>query len=86
FEQIQLARYFELLAQAQQTSLEAATASLDVSRYHKLMELAEQNLGQHQIGFQQIEQSVGAGVARAAALEHSTGRWSLAASTVMPEL
>tara|TARA_B100000700_G_scaffold150217_1_gene166912 strand:- start:3786 stop:5759 length:1974 start_codon:yes stop_codon:yes gene_type:complete len=86
FEQIQLTRYFELLAQAQQTSLEAATAYLDVIRYNKLVELAEQNLEQHQMVFQQIEQSVGAGVARAADLEQITGRLSLAESNVMTEL
>lgn len=86
FEQIQLARYFDLLNQAQQTSLDAATAYLDVIRFNKLVELAEINLEQHRIVYDQISQSVGAGVARAADLEQITGRLSLAESNLMTEV
>ncbi|WP_245219966.1 TolC family outer membrane protein [Pseudoalteromonas arabiensis] len=85
FERIQLIRYFELLTQAEQTALEASVAYLDVQKFTELVQLAENNLQEHQSVYQQIEQSVGAGVARAADLEQISGRLSLAQSNVMTE-
>ncbi|WP_259369880.1 TolC family protein [Pseudoalteromonas sp. MT33b] len=85
FERIQLIRYFELLDQAEKTALAASIAYLDVQKFTELVELAEINLKEHESVYQQIEQSVGAGVARAADLEQISGRLSLAQSNVMTE-
>ncbi|RJF34803.1 flagellar motor protein MotB [Pseudoalteromonas gelatinilytica] len=85
FESIQLIRYFELLDQAEKTALAASIAYLDVQKFTELVELAENNLKEHESVYQQIEQSVGAGVARAADLEQISGRLSLAQSNVMTE-
>ncbi|MEI8641993.1 TolC family protein [Pseudoalteromonas sp. Hal099] len=80
FERIQLIRYFELLSQTEQTALDASIAFLDVQKFKELVTLAEENLQEHESVYQQIEQSVGAGVARAADLEQISGRLSLAQS------
>lgn len=85
FERIQIIRYFEMLSQAEQVALEASVAYLDVKKFTKLVELAKKNLQEHESVYQQIEQSVGAGVARAADLEQISGRLSLAQSNVMTE-
>lgn len=85
FERIQLIRYFEMLSQAEQTALQASVAYLDVQKFTTLVELAQKNLQEHESVYQQIEQSVGAGVARAADLEQISGRLSLAQSNVMTE-
>lgn len=85
FERIQLIRYFELLDQAEKTALAASIAYLDVQKFTELVELAEINLKEHESVYRQIEQSVGAGVARAADLEQISGRLSLAQSNVMTE-
>ena len=85
FERIQLIRYFELLSQTEQTALDASIAFLDVQKFKELVTLAEENLQEHESVYQQIEQSVGAGVARAADLEQISGRLSLAQSNVLTE-
>lgn len=85
FERIQLIRYFEMMSQAEQIALEASAAYIDVQKFTRLVELAQQNLKEHESVYQQIEQSVGAGVARAADLEQISGRLSLAQSNVMTE-
>ncbi|RKR78341.1 TolC family outer membrane protein [Marinobacter nauticus] len=78
FEEEQLVSYFELLAQIEDTSLEALRAYLDVSRQQELLELARNNLQTHQDVYEQVSSSAEAGVARAADLEQINGRLSLA--------
>ncbi|MBG9989628.1 TolC family outer membrane protein [Pseudoalteromonas sp. NZS37] len=85
FQRIQLIRYFELISQTEQTALEASIALLDVQKFKELVQLAEANLQEHESVYQQIEQSVSAGVARAADLEQISGRLSLAQSNVLTE-
>jgi len=85
FKRIQLIRYFELITQTEQTALEASIALLDVQKFKELVQLAEANLQEHESVYQQIEQSVNAGVARAADLEQISGRLSLAQSNVLTE-
>ncbi|WP_404338823.1 TolC family outer membrane protein [Pseudoalteromonas mariniglutinosa] len=85
FERIQLIRYFEMLSQAEEIALQASVAYLDVQKFTELVALAENNLSEHESVYQQIQQSVGAGVARAADLEQVNGRLSLAQSNVMTE-
>ena len=85
FKRIQLIRYFELISQTEETALEASISLLDVQKFKELVKLAEANLQEHESVYQQIEQSVGAGVARAADLEQISGRLSLAQSNVLTE-
>ncbi|MEH6393595.1 TolC family protein [Pseudoalteromonas sp.] len=85
FERIQLIRYFEMMSQAEDIALQASIAYIDVHKFTRLVELAQRNLQEHEAVYKQIEQSVGAGVARAADLEQISGRLSLAQSNVMTE-
>lgn len=78
-------RYFELLESSENTALEAARAYLDVLRYRKLVELAEENYARHKALFEQIQQKANAGVARRVDLEQATGRLALAAANLLTE-
>jgi adhesin transport system outer membrane protein len=78
FEERQLVSYFELLAQIEETSLEALRAYLDVARQRELLDLARSNLETHQDVYEQVSASAEAGVARAADLEQINGRLALA--------
>lgn len=86
FKQAQVVRYFELLGEVEQKSLETALAYMDVQLFRELLSLAEQNLITHVDVFKQIEESVEAGVGRRADLEQISGRLSLAESNVLTEL
>ena len=57
-------RYFELLDASESAALEAARAYLDVLRYRKLVNLAEDNYVRHRAVFEQIQKKAQAGVAR----------------------
>ena len=86
FENAQLVRYFELLAQLEDTALSSVRAYQDVIRYRELVRLAEENLASHLEVYEQLEVSARAGVARRADLEQASGRVSLAESNLMTEL
>ncbi|NDW15397.1 TolC family outer membrane protein [Alteromonas genovensis] len=86
FKQAQVVRYFELLGEVEQKSLETALAYMDVQLFRELLKLAEENLITHVDVFKQIEDSVEAGVGRRADLEQISGRLSLAESNVLTEL
>ena len=86
FKQAQVVRYFELLGEVEQKSLETALAYMDVQLFRELLRLAEENLITHVDVFKQIEESVEAGVGRRADLEQISGRLSLAESNVLTEL
>lgn len=78
-------RYFDLLNQAESTSLEAIRAYEDVRRYRELVSLAEQNVERHRGVLGRIKQKVGAGVGRSVDLEQSNGRLALAESNLAIE-
>jgi adhesin transport system outer membrane protein len=78
-------RYFELLDASENIALEAARAYLDVLRYRKLVELAEDNYIRHRAVFEQIQKKAQAGVARRVDLEQASGRLALAESNLLTE-
>lgn len=86
FKQAQVVRYFELLGEVEQKSLDTALAYMDVQLFRELLRLAEENLITHVDVFKQIEESVEAGVGRRADLEQISGWLSLAESNVLTEL
>ena len=77
------ARYFEYLAAAEQQSLEASRTFIDVVRYSKLVEIAEDNYAIHKGIYEQILQRVTQGVGRRVDLEQINGRLGLAESLLI---
>ncbi|WP_217450864.1 TolC family outer membrane protein [Vogesella oryzae] len=80
------ARYFEYLAAAESQSLESVRAFIDVVRYSKLVEIAEENYAVHKGIYEQILQRVSQGVGRRVDLEQINGRLSLAESNLINEM
>jgi outer membrane protein, adhesin transport system len=78
-------RWFELLDVTEQTSLEAVRAYLDVTRFRRLVELAEDSYVQHRYAHQQIQSRVRAGVGRGVDLEQAAARLALAESNLTTE-
>jgi len=81
-----LARYFELLDTTEEIALEAARAHIDVVRYRKLVELAEDNYVQHKYAAIQIQSRFQAGVSRGVDSEQVNARLALAESNMTTEL
>jgi adhesin transport system outer membrane protein len=81
-----LARYFDLLDATEQTALEAARAYVDVQRYRKLVQLAEDNYVQHRFAYLQIQSRFKAGVGRGVDLEQAGARVALAESNLTTEV
>lgn len=81
-----LARYFEFVDAAEQIALEASRAYIDVLRYRRLVELAEENFVQHQSAFNQIQSRFKAGVGRGVDLEQAGARVALAESNLNTEI
>ena len=80
------ARYYEYLAAAEAQGLEAVRAFIDVVRYSKLVEIAQQNYAVHKGIYEQILQRVSQGVGRRVDLEQINGRMSLAESNLINEM
>ncbi|MDC7718985.1 TolC family outer membrane protein [Vogesella sp. DC21W] len=80
------ARYFEYLAAAEQQGLESVRAFVDVVRYSKLVNIAEENYAIHKGIYEQILQRVTQGVGRRVDLEQIAGRLALAESNLVNEL
>ncbi len=80
-----LTRYYELLSNAQEVSLEAVRAYLGVRRYRELVELARNNYAAHLEVYNQIEERVQAGAGPQSNLEQITGRLALAESNLLTE-
>jgi adhesin transport system outer membrane protein len=81
-----MARYFELLDATEQTALEAARAHLDVQRFRRLVQLAEDNYVQLRYAYLQIQSRVRAGVGRGVDLEQAAARVALAESNLGTEV
>lgn len=81
-----LARYFEVLEVTEQTAVEAARAYVDVLRYRRLVQLAEDNFVQHQSAYNQIQSRFKAGVGRGVDLEQAGARVALAESNLNTEI
>jgi adhesin transport system outer membrane protein len=80
------ARYFEYLAAAELQGLESVRAFVDVVRYSKLVNIAEENYAIHKGIYEQILQRVTQGVGRRVDLEQIAGRLALAESNLVNEL
>jgi adhesin transport system outer membrane protein len=78
-------RMFELYDASETAALEATRAFMDVQRYRKLVELAEENYVRHRAMFEQIQLKVQAGVGRRVDLEQAVGRLALAESNLLTE-
>lgn len=81
-----LTRYFEFINTTEETALEAARAHIDVMRYRKLVELAEDNYVQHKYAFDQLSSKVKAGVGRGVDSEQANARLALADSNLTTEV
>jgi adhesin transport system outer membrane protein len=81
-----LTRYFEFLSTSEDTALEAARAYVDVLRYRRLVELAEDNYVQHRYAFDQLQSKVKAGVGRGVDSEQANARLALADSNLTTEV
>ncbi len=79
-------RYFEFLSTTEDTALEATRAYLDVQRYRKLVELAEDNYVQHKYAFDQLQSKFKAGVGRGVDSEQANARLALADSNLTTEV
>jgi outer membrane protein, adhesin transport system len=82
----QMARYFEFVSKSEDVSLEAAKQHIDVLRYRKLVELAEDNYVQHKYAFDQLASKVRAGVGRGVDSEQANARLALAESNLSTEV
>ena len=81
-----MARYFELMDTTEQIALEAARAHYDVTRYRRMVELAEDNYVQHKYASVQIQSRFQAGVGRGVDFEQVNARLALAESNMTTEL
>jgi outer membrane protein, adhesin transport system len=81
-----LTRYFEFINTTEETALEAARAHIDVMRFRKLVELAEDNYVQHKYAFDQLSSKVKAGVGRGVDSEQANARLALADSNLTTEV
>ncbi len=81
-----LTRYFEFLSASEDTALEASRAYIDVARYRRLVELAEDNYVQHKYAFDQLQTKVKAGVGRGVDSEQANARLALAESNLTTEV
>jgi outer membrane protein, adhesin transport system len=81
-----LTRYFEFINTTEETALEASRAHIDVLRYRKLVELAEDNYVQHKYAFDQLSSKVKAGVGRGVDSEQANARLALAESNLTTEV
>ncbi|NTV94101.1 MAG: TolC family outer membrane protein [Thiobacillus sp.] len=85
FNYAQRVRYNELLDASESTALEAMRAYVDVLRYRKLYQLAQENYVRHRMVFEQIQERVQSGVGRRVDLEQASGRLALAESNLLTE-
>jgi adhesin transport system outer membrane protein len=81
-----MTRWFEFVETSEQTALEAVRAYIDVLRFRRLVQLAEDNYVQHKVALDQIQSRVKAGVGRGVDLEQAAARYALAESNLVTEL
>lgn len=80
-----LVRLFELQDASETAALEVTRAYLDVFRYRRLVELAEENYVRHRAVLDQLQSKVKAGVGRRVDLEQAAGRMALAEANLLTE-
>jgi adhesin transport system outer membrane protein len=84
-EHASLVRFYEMLDVSESAALEAARAYIDVWRYRKLVEYAEENYATHRILYNKINERASAGVGRKVDFETAAGRLALAESNLLTE-
>lgn len=80
------ARYFDLMDEAEQKTLEAAEAYLSVLRHRQLVKLAQTNVANHQRVQVHVNERAQRGVSNRADLNQINGRLSLARSNLITEV
>ncbi|RME37249.1 MAG: hypothetical protein D6794_07300 [Deltaproteobacteria bacterium] len=85
FSHLERAAWYDLMDTAENIALEAVRAYLDVLRYRRLLDLAEENYQQHHKVYLQVKERVEAGIGRGVDLEQATGRLALAESNRITE-
>jgi adhesin transport system outer membrane protein len=80
-----MARWFDLNQASEDLALEVTRAWIDVQRYRRMVELAEDSYVQHRYAFDQIQSRVKAGVGRGVDLEQANARLALAESNLTTE-
>ena len=78
-------RWFELLDISELTALDAVRAYIDVVRFRRLVELAEDSYVDHRFYYQQIQSRFRAGVGRGSEVEQAAARVALAESNLTSE-
>ena len=78
-------RWFELLDVSELTALDAVHAYIDVARFRRLVELAEDSYVDHRFYYEQIQSRFRAGVGRGVDLEQAAARVALAESNLTTE-
>jgi|KBSSwiStaDraftv2_1062776.scaffolds.fasta_scaffold95357_3 adhesin transport system outer membrane protein len=78
-------RWFELLDVSESTALDAVRAYIDVVRFRRLVELAEDSYVDHRFYYQQIQSRFRAGVGRGVDVEQAAARVALAESNLTTE-
>lgn len=84
-EHASLVRFYELLDLSENAAFEATRAYIDVWRYRKLVEFAEENYATHRVLYEKIKERAQAGVGRRVDLETAAGRLALAESNLLTE-
>ena len=80
-----LVKLYDLYDVTETTTLDVVHAHLDVLRYRKLVEFAEENYVQHRALYDQLLSKAQAGVGRRVDLEQSAGRLALAEANLLSE-
>lgn len=86
FEHSSREHYFELLDEAEATTLEVVNAYIDVERYREMVRLAQANLDNHKRVQKQIAERAERGVSNQADLTQINGRVSLAETNLLTEV
>ncbi|MES1982177.1 MAG: TolC family outer membrane protein [Pseudomonadota bacterium] len=84
-EHASLMRFYEMMDSSENVALEASRAYIDVWRYRKLVEFAEDNYATHRIIYEKVRERAESGVGRRVDLETATGRLALAESNLLTE-
>ncbi len=80
-----LSRYFELVEASETAALEASRALIDVQRFRRLTQLADENVAEHRKAQAKIQSRTSAGVGRRVDLEQAQARLALAESNLITE-
>ena len=84
-EHASMVRFYEMLDLSESAALEATKAYIDVWRFRRLVNYAEENYATHRILYEKIKERAQSGVGRRVDLETAAGRLALAESNLLTE-